>query len=172
MDTCKNLQEDGLAEVTFLPVNKEGLVEILEMEKAIKQNTVLVSIMYANNEIGTIQPIKEIGQLIKKINSGRSAENKIYFHADAVQAINYLNCRIDELGVDLLSMSAHKFYGPKGVGALYIRKGTPIKKIQDGGAHEFDLRAGTYNIPGIVGLGKAISMIERRNARRSQKIKR
>jgi len=159
MDTCKSLEQDGLAEVTFLPVNKDGLVELVEVERAIKENTVLVSIMYANNEIGTTQPIEEIARLIKKMNSGRGAENKIYFHTDAVQAINYLNCDVNSLGVDLLSMSAHKFYGPKGVGALYIRKGTPIKKIQEGGAHEYDLRAGTYNIPGIVGLGKAISQL-------------
>jgi len=170
MDTCKSLQQDGLAEVTFLPVNKEGMVEAEEVHKAIKENTVLISIMYANNEIGTVQPIKEVGQLIKKINSGRSAESKIYFHTDGVQAINYLNCKVDELGVDMFSMSAHKFYGPKGVGALYIRKGTPIKKIQDGGAHEFDLRAGTYNIPGIVGLGKAISMVSADTAERVKKL--
>lgn len=159
LDTCKNLEEGGMAEVTYLPVSKEGLMEVSEIERAIKDNTVLVSIMYANNEIGTIQPIEEIGRLLKKINIGRS-DNKIYFHTDAVQAINYLNCNVDDLGVDLLSLSAHKFYGPKGVGALYIKEGTPIKKIQDGGAHEFNLRAGTYNTPDIVGLGEAVSKIK------------
>ncbi len=171
LDTCRNLAESGLAEVTFLPVNKEGIVEVAEIEKAIKKNTVLVSIMYANNEMGAVQPIKEIGELIKKINSGRPAENKIYFHTDAVQAINYLNCKVDDLGVDMLSMSAHKFYGPKVAGALFIRKGTPVKKIQDGGAHEYDLRAGTYNIPGIVGLGKAISMVSQEVAQRVEKLR-
>ena len=180
LDTCKSLEGMGVVEVTYLSVNKDGIVEIAEVEKAIKENTVLVSVMYVNNEIGTIQPIAEIGALIKKINAGRQQriyphtlsgdEGKsgiipikgvgVYFHTDAVQAINYLNCKVDELGVDLLSMSAHKFYGPKGVGALYIRKGTPIKKIQDGGAHEYDLRAGTYNIAGIVGMGEAIAKVK------------
>jgi len=160
LDTCKSLEEDSLAEVTILPVNADGLIEISSVEKAIKDNTVLVSIMYANNEMGAVQPIKEISAAIKKINAERGDKPKIYFHTDAVQAINYLNCRVNELGVDLLSFSAHKFYGPKGAGALFIKRGTPIKKIQDGGAHEFDLRAGTYNIPGIVGLGKAISMVD------------
>ncbi|MFH0852598.1 MAG: cysteine desulfurase family protein [bacterium] len=171
MDTCKSLEQDGLAEVTFLPVNREGLVEIEAVQKAIKENTVLVSIMYANNEIGTVQPIAESGQLVEKTNHSRSPESKIYFHTDAVQAINYLGCKVDELGVDMLSMSGHKFYGPKGVGALFIRKGTPIKKIQEGGAHEFDLRAGTYNIPGIVGLGKAISMVSQETAERVKKLR-
>jgi len=169
LDTCKNLEETGFAQVTYLPVNKEGLVEIEALEKVIKENTVLVSIMYANNEIGTVQPIEEIGKLIKKLNQSR--QQKIYFHTDAVQAINYLNCKVDALQVDLLSMSAHKFYGPKGVGALYIRKGTPVKKIQDGGAHEYDLRAGTYNIGGIVGLGKAITMINSQTAQRIKKLR-
>ncbi|OIO48485.1 MAG: hypothetical protein AUJ32_00475 [Parcubacteria group bacterium CG1_02_40_82] len=169
LDTCKNLEETGFAQVTYLPVNKEGLVEIEALEKVIKENTVLVSIMYANNEIGTVQPIEEIGKLIKKLNQLR--QQKIYFHTDAVQAINYLNCKVDALQVDLLSMSAHKFYGPKGVGALYIRKGTPVKKIQDGGAHEYDLRAGTYNIGGIVGLGKAITMINSQTAQRIKKLR-
>jgi cysteine desulfurase len=169
LDTCKNLEETKLAEVTYLDVNKEGLVEIPNLEKAVRDNTVLISIMYANNEIGTVQPIASIGQMIKKLNQSRP--QKIYFHTDAVQAVNYLNCNVSSLGVDLLSMSAHKFYGPKGAGALYIRKGTPIKKIQDGGAHEYDLRAGTYNIPGIVGLGKAISMINKETAQRVQRLR-
>jgi len=160
LDTCKSLEESGMAEVTYLPVSRDGIVEIAEVEKAIKDNTILVSIMYANNEIGTVQPIKEIGELIKGLNQKRGQENKIYFHTDAVQAINYLNCKVDELGVDLFSMSAHKFYGPKGVGVLYIKKGAPVKKIQDGGAHEYDLRAGTYNIAGIVGLGDAIAKVQ------------
>jgi cysteine desulfurase len=169
IDTCKNLEETGFAEVSYLPVNEEGLVEIETLQKAIKENTVLVSIMYANNEIGTVQPIEEIGKLIKKLNQSR--EKKIYFHTDAVQAANYLNCNVDFLGVDLLAISAHKFYGPKGVGVLYIRKGTPIKKIQEGGAHEYDLRAGTYNIGGIVGLGKAITLINSQTAQRIEKLR-
>ena len=164
LHTCESLEKDGLVEITYLPVNKEGIVEIESVEKAIKDNTILVSIMYANNEIGTIQPIEEIGELIKKYNenpSTRSARsgNKIFFHVYAVQAINYLDCAVDKLGVDLLSLSAHKFYGPKGVGALYIRKGVPIARIQDGGEQEFKMRAGTLNVPGIVGLGEAITKV-------------
>ncbi len=160
--SCQALEKDGLAEVTYLPVNKDGLVELNELKKAIKDNTIIVSIMYANNEIGTIQPIEEIGEMLKKINESkdRNLTSKIYFHVDAVQAINYLDCRVNSLGVDLLSLSAHKFYGPKGVGALYIRKGTPISRIQDGGEQEFKLRAGTLNTPGIVGLGEAIARIK------------
>jgi cysteine desulfurase len=171
LDTFKSLEESGLAEATYLPVNGEGLIDVGELAGAIKENTVLVSIMYANNEIGAVQPIEEIGQLIKGVNLERGQEKKIYFHSDAVQAINYLNCKVKELGVDLFSMSAHKFYGPKGAGVLYVKKGTPLKKIQDGGAHEFDLRAGTYNIPGIVGLGKAISMVSPAATERIKKLR-
>ena len=161
LHTCESLEKDGLAEVTYLPVNQEGIVEVESVEKAIKDNTILVSVMYANNEIGTIQPIQEIGKVIKKINESKVQNliSKIYFHVDAVQAINYLDCSVEKLGVDLLSLSAHKFYGPKGVGALYIKKGTPIARIQDGGEQEFKLRAGTLNVPGIVGLGHAISQL-------------
>lgn len=171
LDTCKTLEEEGQAEVTYLPVNKEGLVDAFQVEEAIKNNTVLISIMYANNEIGSVQPIEEIGRLVKKVNAQRPQNGRIYFHTDAVQAINYLNCHVDDLGADLLSLSAHKFYGPKGVGVLYVRKGTPIKRIQDGGAHEYNVRAGTYNIPGIVGLGKAISMMNEQAAQRIRKLR-
>ncbi|MDD5589951.1 MAG: cysteine desulfurase family protein [Candidatus Portnoybacteria bacterium] len=159
LDSCENLEKSGLAEVTYLPVNNEGIIEPEELKKAIRENTILVSVMYANNEIGTIQPIKELGKLLKEINSKRSADKKIYFHTDAVQAANYLDCDVNILGADLLSFSAHKFYGPKGVGALFIKKGTPVKKIQDGGAHESNLRAGTYNTAGIVGMGAAIQRV-------------
>lgn len=154
LDSCKSLEDDGLAEVTYIPVNQDGLVELNEIEKALKENTILVSIMYANNEVGVIQPIAEIGELLK------NRPKKILFHTDAVQAINYLDCDVQGLGVDLLSLSGHKIYGPKGIGASYIKKGTPIVKIQDGGSQEFNLRAGTLNIPGIVGLGAAIENIK------------
>ena len=165
LHSCEALEKDGLAEVTYLPVNKEGLVEVGDVEKAIRENTVLVSIMYANNEIGTVQPIREIAQVIRKAREEKIVKLPItnyklpIFHTDAVQAINYLDCKVDNLGVDLLSLSGHKFYGPKGVGALYIRKRTPVKRIQDGGEQEFRLRAGTHNTPGIVGLGEAIKEI-------------
>ncbi|HEX8974862.1 MAG TPA: cysteine desulfurase family protein [Patescibacteria group bacterium] len=162
LDACKFAEKDGLAEITFLPVHKDGLVRIEDLEKAIKSNTILVSVMYVNNEIGTVQPIAEIGELLKKMNTERIEKKmpKIAFHTDATQAINYFNCDVEELNVDLLSMSAHKIYGPKGIGLLYVRKGTAIKRVQDGGDQEYRLRAGTHNVPGIVGLGAAIDKIK------------
>lgn len=162
LDACKFAEKDGLAEITFVSPNKEGLISLKDIKAAIKPNTILISVMYVNNEIGTVQPIAEIGKLLKKINAERTAEKlpRISFHSDATQAINYFNCNADELGVDLLSMSAHKIYGPKGVGLLYIRKGTPIKRIQDGGDQEYKMRAGTHNVPAIVGLGEALNMIK------------
>jgi cysteine desulfurase len=162
LDACKFAEKDGLAEVTFISPNKEGLISVKDVLAAIKPNTILISVMYVNNEIGTLQPIAEIGKLLKQINAERVGNKmpRISFHTDATQAINYFNCNVDELGVDLLSMSAHKIYGPKGIGLLYVRKGTPIKRVQDGGDQEFRLRAGTHNVPGIVGLGEAINMIK------------
>lgn len=162
LDACKISEKEGRAEVTYLKPTKEGLIKVEDVKKAIKSNTILVSVMYVNNEIGTVQSIVEIGEMLKKINEIRAEEKlqKILFHTDATQAINYFNCNVDELGVDLLSMSAHKIYGPKGVGLLYIRRGTAIKRIQDGGDQEFKMRAGTHNVTGIVGLGAAIENIK------------
>lgn len=162
LDACKFAQKDGLADVTFIAPSKDGLISLKDIKAAITPNTILISVMYVNNEIGTVQPIEEIGKFLKKLNIERS-ENKlprISFHTDATQAINYFNCDVDEIGVDLLSMSAHKIYGPKGIGLLYVRKGTAIKRIQDGGDQEYKLRAGTHNVPGIVGLGEALNMIK------------
>ena len=161
--SCKKLEEQGMAEVTYLPVGKEGVISVSDVKKNIKPNTALVTIMYANNEIGTIQPIKEIGKLLIKENKKR--ETKILFHTDAVQAVNYLDCRVNDLGVDLLTASAHKIYGPKGVGLLFIRKGTALKRIQDGGGHEMGRRAGTLNLPGIAGLGSALEIAEKERVR-------
>lgn len=155
---AQSLLDEGLAEITFLPVNEEGIVELDELEKAVKGNTVLVSIMYANNEVGTVQPIGQIGELLKNLNAGR--RNKIFFHTDAVQGINYLECDVQKLGVDFLSLSAHKFYGPKGAGALFVRRGAFFEKYMHGGEQEFKLRSGTHNTPGIVGLGAAISKVK------------
>ena len=162
LDVCKAVERGGFAEITFINPDKEGLILTRDIEKTIKPNTILVSIMYVNNEIGTLQPIAEIGKKLKKINEERqkNKQPRILFHTDATQAVNYFNCTVDDLGVDMLSMSAHKIYGPKGVGILYIRKGTPIKNIQQGGDQELKMRAGTHNVPAIVGLGKAISMIK------------
>lgn len=163
LNSSKSSEEEGIR-VTFIPVNKEGLVDPHDIEKAITSETVLVSIMYANNEVGTIQPIREIGEIIKKANEKRlqNKERKILFHTDAVQAANYLNCDVNYLGVDFLTLSAHKIYGPKGIGCLYIRKGARIAIGQYGGEQEWNLRAGTHNVPGIVGMGKAIELIEKR----------
>lgn len=157
LESCRVLEKFG-CEVDYCKVNKQGIVEVEEIEKLIKENTVLVSIMYANNEIGTIQPIVEIGKLIQEINQNRS--QKILFHTDAVQAVNYLFCDIKELGVDLLTLSAHKIYGPKGVGILYVKRGTEITPIMYGGHQESGLRPGTENTANIVGIGRAIEEVK------------
>ncbi len=149
LHTCQYLESDGF-EVTYLPVDENGLVSSEQVRNAIKSNTILISIMFANNEIGTIQPIAEIGKIAK--------ERNIYFHTDAVQAIGSIPINVNELNVDLLSLSSHKFYGPKGVGALYIRKGVKITNFLHGGAQERGRRASTENVAGIVGLGKAIEL--------------
>lgn len=140
-------------EVTFVPIKRDGLVDPAEIERAIRPaNTALVSVMYANNEIGTIQPLSEISRITRKYT--------IPFHTDAVQAGGQLSLKVNELGVDLLSLSAHKFYGPKGVGILYVRQGTPMLWQQQGGSQERKRRAGTENIPYIVGTAKALTMAE------------
>jgi len=161
LDACKLSEKEGLVDVTYLSPRKDGLVRLTDVKKAIKPNTILISIMYVNNEIGTVQPIAEIGKMLKKENTKRKEEGlwPITLHTDATQAVNYFDCNVENLGVDLLSMSAHKIYGPKGVGLLYVRKNTYIKRIQDGGDQEYKLRAGTHNVPGIVGLGEALSMV-------------
>ncbi len=159
LETCRVLERVGLAEVSYLRPSSEGLIEVEQVERAIRKNTVLVSIMYANNEIGTILPIREIGKLLQRVNKTR--QQKIYFHTDAVQAVQFLNCDVRYLKVDLLSLSAHKIYGPKGIGALYVKAGTPIVRQQDGGEQEGRKRAGTLNVAGIVGLGKAVELIRK-----------
>ncbi|MGV8175516.1 MAG: cysteine desulfurase NifS [Methanothrix sp.] len=146
LETCQTLEREGFS-VTRLPVNREGLVETSDLLKAIRKETILISIMHANNEIGTIQPLEEIGRI--------AAEKEIIFHTDAVQSAGKIPVDVSALEVDLLSISGHKLYGPKGVGALYIRKGTKIKSIMAGGGHERGLRSGTENVAGIVGLGRA-----------------
>jgi len=162
LDTCEMLSQNGF-EVTFLPVDHYGMVDIDDLRRAIRPDTILITIMHANNEIGTIQPIEEIGKIAK--------EHEILFHTDAVQTVGYLPINVDELGVDLLSLSAHKIYGPKGAGALYVREGTPIKPILHGGGQERDKRPGTENIPGIVGLGKAAELAAKEHAAESKRYK-
>ncbi|MDP2638891.1 MAG: cysteine desulfurase family protein [Candidatus Azambacteria bacterium] len=171
LESLKELEKDG-HEITYLPVDKRGLIKISDLEKNIKNNTILVSIIYANNEIGTIQPIKEIGKLLEKINKKRKENglHKIYFHTDAVQAFNYLECHPDWLKVDLLTFSGHKIYGPKGIGCLYARTGVPISSIMTGGGQEFGLRSGTENVPCIVGLAKAVELVFKNKDKNCKKI--
>ncbi len=147
LHTCQYLEKQGF-QVTYLPVDETGKVKIEDLKRAITDKTILVSIMFANNEIGTIQPIQEIGALCR--------EKNILFHTDAVQAIGNVKIDVQEMQIDMLSLSAHKFYGPKGIGALYIRKGVRIDSYLHGGAQERKKRAGTENVAGIVGLGTAI----------------
>lgn len=149
LHTCQFLEKNGF-EVTYLPVDKEGMISLEDLKNAITDKTILVSVMFANNEIGTIQPIKEIGEICR--------ERKIFFHTDAVQAIGHVPVDVKEMHIDLLSMAGHKFYGPKGVGALYIRRGIRIENLIHGGGQERNRRAGTENIAGIVGIGKAIEL--------------
>lgn len=149
LNSCKYLEGEGF-EVTYLPVDEEGLVSVEDVRNAIKDNTILISIMFANNEIGTIQPIEEIGAL--------AHEKGVLFHTDAVQAVGNIPIDVQKLNIDLLSLSAHKFYGPKGIGALYIKKGVKISSFIHGGQQERGKRASTENLPGIVGLGKAIEL--------------
>lgn len=157
LEPCRALERRGV-EVTYLPVNREGLVLVSDIEKAIKSNTVLISVMYANNEIGTIQPVAEIGELLK--TRRQKGKNRIYFHTDAVQAANYLDCNVEKLGVDLLTLSCHKIYGPKGVGILYVKNDTKLQPLIYGGGQEHGLRSGTENIAGIIGMGRAIEEIQ------------
>jgi len=152
LEPCRRLEEEEGFEVTYLPVTREGLVEVEALESAIREDTILISIMHANNEIGTIQPIAEAGE--------QARSRGIVFHTDAVQTVGKIPAKVDDLGVDLLSISSHKLHGPKGVGALYIRKGTPIEPIVFGGGHERGMRSGTENVPGIVGLATAAELAE------------
>ena len=149
LHTCEYLEERGF-EVTYLPVDEYGKISLEELKKAIRNDTILISVMFANNEIGTIQPIKEIGAIAR--------EKGIYFHTDAVQAVGHVKIDVEEMNIDLLSLSGHKLCGPKGIGAIYIKKGVNIKPLIHGGAQEKRRRAGTENIAGIVGLGKAIEL--------------
>jgi cysteine desulfurase len=146
------LQKQGF-EVTYLPVDKTGLVDVGRLEKAVRDDTILISVMHANNEIGTIEPIKDVGALARK--------KGILFHTDAVQTFGKIPIDVKAMNVDLLSMSAHKLYGPKGVGALYIRKGVKLIPMVHGGGHECGIRSGTENIPGIVGMAKAIELAQK-----------
>ncbi|MCH7765404.1 MAG: IscS subfamily cysteine desulfurase [Acidobacteria bacterium] len=155
LDTCKRLEKHG-CQVTYLPVSKEGLIDLDELRATITDKTVLITIMYANNEIGVLQPIEEIGKIAK--------EKKVLFHTDAVQAAGKVPFDVQKMNVDLASISAHKMYGPKGVGALYVRRRNPrvqLSAIIDGGGHERGMRSGTLNVPGIVGFGAACEVAQK-----------
>jgi len=160
LHTIQELEKEGKIEATYIKPEENGIVRVGDIEKAIKPNTALISVMYANNEIGTIQPIREIGKMIETKNKQRSDSEKIYFHSDAVQGAEFLNMDVKYLHVDLLTLTAHKIHGPKGVGALFVKKGTPIAPQIIGGEQEFGKRAGTENVTSIVGFAKAIERIQ------------
>lgn len=152
LDTCKALEKKG-AEITYLSVDREGIIDLDELKNVLRKDTILVSVMFVNNETGVIQPISKIAELVHNNNS--------IFMCDGTQAVGKINCNVDEEGIDLLCLSAHKMYGPKGIGALYVRRKNPrvtLAQQIDGGGHERGLRSGTLNVPGIVGLGKACEL--------------
>jgi len=162
LNTCKALEGWGV-EITYLEVDSEGIIKLDKLRESIKPHTKLITIMHANNEIGTIQPLKEIGEIAK--------EHKILFHTDAVQSLTKIKIDVKDLNVDMMSFSAHKIHGPKGIGALYIKKGTPVKPITYGGSHEYKKRPGTENIPGIVGFVKAIEIAKHNDIERMTKLR-
>ena len=149
LHTCRALEKEGF-EVTYLDVDEYGVISLKELEEAITDKTILITIMFANNEIGTIEPVKEIGEIARK--------NGIYFHCDAVQAVGHVPVNVEEMNIDLMSMSGHKFNGPKGIGALYIKKGVRVLNLIEGGAQERNKRAGTENVPAIVGMAEALRL--------------
>ncbi len=161
LETCNNLQEMGF-EVTYLPVDRHGLVSLSQLENSLTEKTGLVTIMHANNEIGTIEPIKEIGKITR--------EHGVYLHTDAVQSFGKIPTNVNDLNVDLLSISGHKIYGPKGVGVLYVREGVKIEPVQHGGGHERGIRSGTENVPGIVGLAKAVEISQAEMKKESERL--
>jgi cysteine desulfurase len=161
LETCRRLEKEGFS-VTYLPVTKEGMVDLSVLEAAIRPDTILISVMHANNEVGTIQPIEEIGRL--------AAERNIYLHTDAVQSVGKIPIDVNDMGVDLLSLSAHKLYGPKGVGAIYIRRGTRLESMLHGGGHERGFRSGTENVAGIVGLARAAQLCREEMAAEGQRL--
>ncbi|GBC96916.1 Cysteine desulfurase IscS [bacterium HR16] len=161
LHACQRLQQEGW-DVTYLPVDRYGMVDPDDVRRALREDTWLVSVMHANNEIGTLQPVREIAALCR--------ERGVWFHCDAVQTFGLLDVKVDELGVDMLSVSAHKLYGPKGVGALYLRGGVKIAPLLVGGAQEREMRAGTENIPAIAGFAKAVELSQSRYASASRQV--
>ncbi len=168
MESAKWLESQGF-EITKLKVNRQGIVDLKELEKSIKKETILVSIMHANNEIGTIEPIEKISKIIKTQNS--KLKTQIYFHSDAAQTFGKIPVNVQRLGVDLMTVSAHKMYGPKGVGALYIKEGTKITPLLHGGGHEMGFRSSTVNVPGIVGFAKACQIAQKEMEKEAKRLK-
>lgn len=162
LNTCKSLEMMGF-KITYLNVDSKGFINLNELERAIKRNTILITIMFANNEIGTIQNMKEISKIAKKY--------RIYLHSDCVQAIGNIKIDVNKLNIDAISASGHKFYGPKGVGFAYVREGVPFYRIIDGGHQERDKRSGTENVAGIVGIGKAIEIADKNLELNNKKLK-
>ena len=166
LDTCKRLEKSG-CKITYLPVDHDGLIRLDNLRRAMTAKTVLISIMHANNEIGVIQPVEQIGKIAK--------ERKVIFHVDAAQSVGKIPVDVEKLGIDLLSISGHKLYAPKGVGALYVRRKDPhveLTPLIDGGGHERGLRSGTLNVPGIVGLGKACDICQQEMGEESERLRR
>jgi cysteine desulfurase len=164
LDSCKVLEKNGFR-VTYLPVNRDGALDLVRLQEAVTEKTILVSLMAANNEIGTFHPLKEIGRIVRKKGA--------LFHTDATQAVGKVPINVEEMGIDLVSLTAHKMYGPKGVGALYVRSANPKVKLSpllDGGGHERGMRSGTLNVPGIVGLGKACEIDRREMASEAERL--
>ena len=162
LETCKQLEKEGF-EVSYIGVDENGIINLEELKSEIRETTTLITVMFANNEIGTIEPIAEIGKIAK--------EHNIVFHTDAVQAVGSVKIDVKEMNIDSLSLSGHKLYGPKGIGALYVRKGVRFQKFVNGGHQERNKRAGTENVPGIVGLGKAIELAYQNLDEHNKKIK-
>lgn len=162
LNSCKWLEKQGF-EITYLPVDKEGFVNPDDVEKAIRKDTILVSVMHANNEIGTIEPIEEIGKIC--------SEHDVYFHTDACQSFTKVPIDLEKQNIDLITINAHKIYGPKGIGALVIRKGIKIDPLLHGGGHEFGFRSGTENVPGIVGFAKAVEIAKERDVEHMTKLR-
>ena len=175
LECFRKLEKSDDIDVTYLSVDDKGKINLQEVQKCITQHTMLVSIMYVNSEVGSIQPIEHVGEIVAKVNANRKKKagggaDKLYFHSDATQAINYLDCDTKKHNLDLLSLSAHKIYGPKGVGALFAKKGTPLESLQLGGHQESNRRSGTLNVPGIVGLGAALEIAGKERENNNEKI--
>ena len=165
LDPCKDLQDDGY-DVTFLPVDREGMIDLDDLRDAIRPDTVLISLMAANNEIGVLHPLTEIGQIAR--------EHEVLFHTDATQALNYIPLDVEEMNIDLMSLSGHKIYGPKGIGALYLSGISPTVRLKEqiqGGGQEKDRRSGTLNVPGIVGFGEAVEIAIEEQAEETERVR-